>query len=53
MRPSILVDRANLVFSSPDVDISDAVIALLNQRLPTVPVNRVRLPEGAPAAAQQ
>ncbi|WP_417495915.1 OmpH family outer membrane protein [Maricaulis sp.] len=49
----ILVDRANLVFSSPDVDISDAVIALLNQRLPSVPVNRVRLPEGAPAAAQQ
>lgn len=49
----ILVDRANLVFASPAVDISEPVIALLNARLTTVPVNRVRLPEGAPAAAQQ
>lgn len=49
----ILIDRANLVFASPAVDISESVIALLNARLPTVPVNRVRLPEGAPAAAQQ
>ncbi|MBR9825420.1 MAG: OmpH family outer membrane protein [Alphaproteobacteria bacterium] len=47
----ILVDRSNLVFASPDVDISDAVIELLNTRLPTVPVNRVRLPqEGAEAS---
>lgn len=49
----ILIDRANLVFASPAVDISEPVIALLNARLPTVPVNRVRLPAGAPAAAQQ
>lgn len=47
----VLIDRSNLVFASPDVDISDAVIELLNTRLPTVPVNRVRLPqEGAQAA---
>jgi outer membrane protein len=49
----ILIDRGNLVFAGPSVDISDPVIALLNQRLPTVPVNRVRLPEAAPGAAQQ
>lgn len=47
----VLIDRSNLVFASPDVDISDAVIELLNTRLPTVPVNRVRLPqEGAQAS---
>jgi outer membrane protein len=47
----ILVDRANLVFASPDVDISADVIALLNQRLPTVAVNRVRMPQDATGAA--
>ncbi len=47
----VLIDRSNLVFASPSVDISEAVVALLNERLPTVPVNRVRLPqEGAEAA---
>jgi len=37
----ILVDRANLVFASPDVDISDEVITRLNQEVPTVTVTRV------------
>ncbi|OLF77916.1 outer membrane chaperone Skp [Maricaulis sp. W15] len=41
----ILVDRSNLVFASPDIDISASVITLLNERLPTVPVTRVRLPQ--------
>ncbi|WP_291842533.1 OmpH family outer membrane protein [Maricaulis sp.] len=50
----ILVDRSNLVFAAPDTDISDSVIALLDQRLPTVPVTRVRLPqEGAGQQRQQ
>lgn len=41
----ILVDRSNLVFAAPEIDISADVIALLNSRLPTVPVTRVRLPQ--------
>lgn len=49
----ILVDRGNLVFASPSVDISEAVIVLLNERLPSVPVNRVRLPQDNSAAAPQ
>ena len=43
----ILVDRSNLVFAAPETDISESVIALLNERLPTVPVTRVRLPQEA------
>jgi len=49
----ILVDRANLVFASPEVDISDDVIARLNQQLPTVTVTRVRVSQEAAAAAAQ
>lgn len=49
----ILIDRANLVFASPDVDISDDVIARLNQQLPTVTVTRVRVSQEAAAAALQ
>ena len=49
----ILVDRANLVFASPDVDVSDDVIARLNQQLPTVTVTRVRVSQEAAAAAAQ
>ena len=50
----ILVDRSNLVFASPEVDISEEVISLLNARLPTVSVNRVRLPQdGGQAEAAQ
>ena len=48
----VLVDRSNLVFASPAVDVSDDVIALLNERLSTVPVERVRLPRGAAGEAQ-
>ena len=49
----ILVDRSNLVFATEDVDISPAVIERMNARLPTVPVNRVRLPEQAAAGQGQ
>lgn len=47
----ILIDRGNLVFASPDVDISGAVIERLNQQLPTVNVSRVRISQEAAAAA--
>lgn len=39
----ILIDRANLVFATEAVDISDAAIQRLNSRMTTTPVNRVRL----------
>ena len=48
----ILVDRSNLVFASAEVDISSVVVERLNQRLPSVPVNRVRMPQGEAGAAQ-
>jgi outer membrane protein len=48
----ILVDRSNLVYSTAEVDISADVIALLDARLPAVPVNRVRLPQNAAAAPE-
>lgn len=47
----ILIERTNVYFASADVDISDDVIALLNQRLQTVPVNRVRIPQQQAGAA--
>jgi outer membrane protein len=49
----ILVDRSNLVFASPEVDISDEVITRLNQQVPTVTVTRVRVSQEAAAAAAQ
>jgi outer membrane protein len=50
----IIIDRGNLVYAGQDVDASADVIAALNSRLPTVPVNRVRLPQGdAQQPAQQ
>ena len=49
----ILVDRANLVFASPDFDISQEVINRLNQQVPTVTVTRVRVSQEAAAAAAQ
>lgn len=49
----ILVDRSNLVFASADVDLSTDVITLLDQRLPSVPVNRVRMPAEAAAGQAQ
>ena len=49
----ILVDRSNLVFASERVDITDSVIEILNQRLPSVTVTRVRVPRGDEAAAAQ
>ncbi|MDF1767254.1 OmpH family outer membrane protein [Maricaulis sp.] len=49
----MLIDRSNLVFASPDLDISDDVITLLNTRLPTVPVTRVRLPQNGAGQQQQ
>jgi len=48
----ILIDRSNIVFSSESVDISAAVIERLNSRLPTVSVNRVRLPQEGAAASE-
>lgn len=50
----ILIDRANLVFASPDFDISQEIIDRLNEQVPTVTVTRVRVSqETAAAAAQQ
>ncbi|WP_300541743.1 OmpH family outer membrane protein [Maricaulis sp.] len=47
----ILIDRGNLVFASPEFDISQAVIERLNQQLPTVTVTRVRVSQEAAAAS--
>ncbi|MEE2524900.1 OmpH family outer membrane protein [Hyphobacterium sp. HN65] len=41
----IVMDRSSLVYAGSSVDASQDVIDGLNARLPTVPVNRVRLPE--------
>lgn len=49
----IVIDRGALVYSGPNVDASDDVISRLNARLPTVPVNRVRLPQGDAQQPQQ
>ena len=43
----ILVDRSQLVYATEDVDITPQVIEALNARLPTVAVNRARLPQAA------
>lgn len=42
----IVMDRGSLVYAGQSVDASAAVIEGLDARLPTVPVNRVRLPQG-------
>jgi outer membrane protein len=49
----IVIDRGALVYASQSVDASADVIERLNARLPTVPVNRVRLPEGDAQQPQQ
>ncbi|WP_421791532.1 OmpH family outer membrane protein [Hyphobacterium sp.] len=51
----IVIDRSALVYSSQAVDASQDVIDRLNAVLPTVPVNRVRLPADGAAGqpAQQ
>jgi outer membrane protein len=49
----IVVDRSSLVYSNASVDASEDVIEALNARLPTVPVNRVRLPEDGGQPQQQ
>tara|TARA_R110002072_G_scaffold149612_2_gene297507 strand:+ start:3454 stop:4050 length:597 start_codon:yes stop_codon:yes gene_type:complete len=49
----IIIDRSALVFAAESVDVSQVVIDRLNERLPSVAVNRVRLPEGGQAPAQQ
>ncbi|WP_394694673.1 OmpH family outer membrane protein [Hyphobacterium sp.] len=49
----IVIDRGALVYASSSVDASADVIERLNARLPTVPVNRVRLPEGDAQQPQQ
>lgn len=49
----IIIDRSNLVFAADSVDVSQVVIDRLNERLPSVAVNRVRLPEGGQAPAEQ
>lgn len=48
----IIIDRANLVYAAENVDISATVIERLDQRLPTVAVNRVRLPQGGEGQQQ-
>ena len=49
----ILIDRSNLVFANASVDVSTDVISRLDQRLPSVPVNRVRMPADAAAGQAQ
>lgn len=49
----IVIDRGALVYAGQSVDASVDVIERLNARLPTVPVNRVRLPEGDAQQPQQ
>lgn len=49
----IVIDRGALVYAGQSVDASADVIERLNARLPTVPVNRVRLPEGDAQQPQQ
>jgi len=49
----ILIDRSNLVFSNQSVDVSADVISRLDQNLPSVPVNRVRMPADAAAGQAQ
>lgn len=49
----IIIDRGSLVYAGESVDASASVIESLNARLPTVPVNRVRLPQGDAQQPQQ
>jgi outer membrane protein len=42
---SVLLDRSQVVYARENVDISQAVIERLDQRIQTTPVNRVRVPE--------
>jgi outer membrane protein len=49
----IVIDRGALVYAGQSVDASADVIERLNARLPIVPVNRVRLPEGDAQQPQQ
>lgn len=49
----IVMDRSSLVYAGTSVDASQDVIEGLNSRLPTVPVNRVRLPEDNSGAQPQ
>jgi outer membrane protein len=49
----IIMDRASLVYASQSVDGTADVVERLNARLPTVPVNRVRLPQGDAQQPQQ
>jgi outer membrane protein len=49
----IVIDRGSLVYAGQSVDASAQVIESLNERLPTVPVNRVRLPQGDAQQPQQ
>lgn len=49
----ILVERSNIVFADQSVDITGDAIALMNQRIQTTTVNRVRLPAQNAGAAQQ
>jgi outer membrane protein len=48
----LLMERSNVLYASASIDISDDVIAILNERLSTVPVNRVRLPQQSPEGVQ-
>ena len=50
---SILIERANVVFADQSVDITGDAITLMNQRIQTTTVNRVRLPAQNAGAAQQ
>lgn len=49
--PDLLLDRSVLYYASENVDMSASLIAQLNEQLPTVPVNRVRVSVD-PAASQ-
>jgi outer membrane protein len=42
---SVLLDRSQVVYARENVDVSQAVIERLDQRIQTTPVNRVRAPQ--------
>ncbi|TRO96109.1 OmpH family outer membrane protein [Glycocaulis profundi] len=42
---SVLLDRSQVVYARDTVDVSQAVIERLDQRIQTTPVNRVRAPQ--------
>jgi outer membrane protein len=49
----VLLDRSSIVFANESIDITPAAIALLNERITTTPVNRVRAPQQGQGGSPQ